>query len=324
MKLGYVGLGNMGGALATRIASHHALAVFDREASAVSALAAAGATPCGSITELAETCTTILLCLPTSEHVRSALFDKDGLSSRLPVGSLVLDQTSGDPKQTRAMARELADRGIDLVDAPVSGGADAALAGTISIMLGAPAHLVGRAVDVLGLISDEVVHIGPVGTGHTMKLVNNLISTSQRVLTLEALALAVKLGIDPFVALDVLARTGARNAFLEVQARKVLANEIDWAGGFSLGLAYKDLALVCEAASQAGVPTRYGSLTMDLHRVAVDRLGRERSVEAIVEIIQAECAVGLVAAQPIIANQDNRHTTESPISGGVSEGARLA
>ncbi|MDQ4112061.1 MAG: NAD(P)-dependent oxidoreductase [Actinomycetota bacterium] len=297
-EMGYVGLGDMGGALARRIASRHPLRVYDRSEAAVAALVDAGAAASHSLVDLGRSCRVVLLCLPTSAHVRTVLFDDGGLAEALEPGSVVIDQTSGDPSQTAAMAAELATRGLHLVDAPVSGGAQGALAGTISMMLGAPAELVEPATRALRTIGDNVTHIGPVGSGHTMKLVNNLLSCSQRLLTLEALAIAAKQGIDPKLAVDVLRQGGARNAWLEIQGAKVVTGAIDLAQGFSLGLAHKDLSLACDLASEIGVPTFYGSLSRDLHRLAVAQLGGAISVEAVAGLVGGLAGAALVAPSP--------------------------
>lgn len=293
VNIGYVGLGDMGGPLATRLVANHALHVFDLNPAAVASLEEAGAMPADSLTSLAETCSIVLLCLPTSAHVRAVVLGEGGLADALAPGSLIIDQTSGDPTVTRDLASDLAQRKIGLVDAPVSGGAPAALAGTISIMLGAADDHLIQAVEVLELISSTVTHLGPVGAGHTMKLVNNLLSCSQRLLSLEAIALATKNGVDPTIAVDVLSKGGGRNAYLELQGHKILAGDRD--RGFSLGLAHKDLVLACELASKVGVPTFYGSLSRDLYQTAISTLDRSSHVENIAAFVESIADVSLVS-----------------------------
>lgn len=231
------------------------------------------------------------MCLPTSDHVRSVIFDADGLLAALAPGALIIDQTSGDPEATRPMARDLHAHDITLVDAPVSGGAPGALAGTISIMLGADPAALERATDVLGSISSTITHIGPVGTGHTIKLVNNLMSCTQRWLSLEALALATKNDIEPEVALKVLVAGGGRNAWLEQQGAKVLAGDRD--RGFSLALAHKDLRLACALAAAKGVPTFYGSLSRELYQVGIAQVGGNAHVEAVATVVEQLAQVEL-------------------------------
>ncbi|MFE5838781.1 NAD(P)-dependent oxidoreductase [Arthrobacter sp. NPDC056493] len=293
MSTGYIGLGDMGGALASRLQSQRQISVYDMNESAVSALVSQGAVACGSLAELGRTCTTVFLCLPTSQHVRTVIFGSGGLVETLAPGSLIIDQTSGDPEATRAMAQDLEKYQIVLVDAPVSGGAPAALAGTISIMLGADDQVVERAVEVLESISSTITHIGGVGTGHTIKLINNLLSCSQRWLSLEALAIATKNGIDPEAALKVLLAGGGRNAYLEQQGSKVLAGDRD--RGFSLGLAHKDLKLACALGAASGVPTFFGSLSRELYQTGIALLGRDSHVETIATVVERLADVELTS-----------------------------
>ncbi len=129
MQIGYIGIGNMGGALAARLQLTHPLVAFDLSEAAMRAMAEKGARLAGSVRDLAAMCDTIFLCLPTSRHVREVIFSESGLSPALKAGTLIVDQTTGDPTETRAMEAELAQRGVDLIDAPVSGGKMGAEAG---------------------------------------------------------------------------------------------------------------------------------------------------------------------------------------------------
>ncbi|MYW96119.1 NAD(P)-dependent oxidoreductase [Amycolatopsis rubida] len=291
MGIGYIGLGDMGGALAIRLQSQRQISVYDRDAAAMAKLAAEGAIAAESAADLARTCTTVLLCLPTSDHVRSVIFGEGGLAETLAPGSLVIDQTSGDPTTTRELAAELAAYRITLADAPVSGGAPAALAGTISIMLGAADGVVDRASEVLRSISQTIAHVGAVGAGHTIKLVNNLLSCSQRWLSLEALALAVANGITAEAALKVLVAGGGRNAYLEQQGIKILDGDRD--RGFSMGLAHKDLKLATALGASSGVPTFFGSLSRDLYQVGIAELGRDSHVETVASVVEKLAGVEL-------------------------------
>ncbi len=291
MRIGYIGLGDMGGALATRLQSRHPLCVHDLNAAAVATLVGHGATAATSTAELACQVDVVLLCLPTSQHVRSLVLDQGGLLSNLTPGALVIDQTSGDPDITVALAEALAERKITLVDAPVSGGAAAALAGGISIMLGAEGDAIERASEVLRLISPNVVHVGVVGSGHTMKLVNNFVSCSQRLLSLEALALATKKGIAPETAVKVLAAGGARNAFFEQQADRILSGVRDT--GFSVGLAHKDLVLACGLAASVRAPAFYASVTRELYQMAANRFGYNARVDRVADLVEEISAVEL-------------------------------
>src|SRR5882672_8091005 len=139
MDIGYVGLGKMGGALAKRLMRQHKLRVFDLKLSVVQELAAASAVPVQTLGAMAGACDVVMTCLPTSNEVHDVIFGSDGMLGQLKAGSVVIDMTTGDPNATRAMAAELKARNITLIDAPVSGGPHGATAGTIAIMVGAPA-----------------------------------------------------------------------------------------------------------------------------------------------------------------------------------------
>jgi 3-hydroxyisobutyrate dehydrogenase len=195
-------------------------------------------------------------------------------------GTVLVDQTTGDPNVTRAMASDLAVRGIDLIDAPVSGGRQGAQAGTIAIMVGASGEQYIRVEPILKAISPNVFHAGGVGNGHVVKLVNNLMSTAQRLLSFEAVTLAVRNGVDPKTAVDILLASGGRNAFLErIMAPRVLAGKLDI--GFTLGLAHKDVRLACELGQTSDVPMFFGNLTRDLYRLCIAELGREAQVDTV-------------------------------------------
>ena len=180
MRVGYIGLGNMGGALARRLQRSQPLHVYDLNPEALARLTAAGATACASPREVGEASDIVLTCLQTSSQVRSMIFGAGGLAEGLAADAIIIDQTTGDAFETRAMHKELAARGIHFLDAPVSGGPPGAEAGTIAIMTGAPADLFARVEPVLRAISGNVFHVGEVGAGHVMKVVNNLLSAAQR------------------------------------------------------------------------------------------------------------------------------------------------
>jgi 3-hydroxyisobutyrate dehydrogenase len=294
--IGYVGLGNMGGPLARRLLLGHALLVYDRDPVAVARLAESGATACSDLGELGSACDVVLLCLPTSDHVRAVIFGDGGLAGAMDPGTLIVDQTSGDPNVTRAIAAELAELDIDLVDAPVSGGARGAEAGTIAIMVGAAPEQYDLVEPILTTISPNVFHAGEVGTGHTIKLVNNLMSATQRLLTFEALALAAKNGMDPRRAVDILVASGGRNAYLEkIMGPLVLDGQLGT--GFTLGLAHKDLRLACELGVQSGVPMFLGNLARELYQVHINEMGYDTKVDSAALVVDRQAGTHLVPAQ---------------------------
>lgn len=280
MNIGYVGLGNMGGALARRLQLTHPLQVYDRDGTCVQRLVERGATRAENLTHLAQSCDVIILCLPTSEHVRSVLFGADGIAASVKRGTLIVDQTSGDPTMTRAIAAELAERGIGIVDAPVSGGPAGADAGTIAIMVGAELGVFERVAPVLRAISPNVFHAGGIGCGHVVKLANNLLSAGTRLMTLEAMALAVKNGVDSEKALEIMMASGGRNFWMEkYMANYILTGKLKAA--FALGLLHKDVRLACQLGQDSGMPMLFGNLSKDFYQMALN----EHSFDAPVNVV---------------------------------------
>ena len=285
IRIGYVGLGEMGGALARRLQLSRPLTVFDLSIEAIGGLTDVGAAAADSLPALAEQCDVVFLCLPKSSHVREAIFDESGLRGGLKPGMMLVDQTTGDPSQTRAMAAELAGRGVTMIDAPVSGGAVGAAAGTIAVMVGADAEHFETVKPILDDISANVFLAGGVGAGHTMKLVNNLLSGTQRVLTLECLALAQKNGIDPLDAARILMAGGARNVFLEKGVGPIIERG-DLGPPFSLELMHKDIDLACRVGNDVGMPMFFGSVTRDVYRLAMNLVGKDEPVNTVARVTE--------------------------------------
>lgn len=279
-RIAYVGLGNMGGALARRLQLAWPLVVFDRSPAAMQALVAQGATASESLTDLASNSDIVLLCLPTSRHVREVIFGEAGLLSGARAGLVIIDQTTGDPQATRAMAAELAPRGISLMDAPVSGGPRGAQAGNIAIMAGAPEGLFQRIRWVLDAISSEVFHAGDVGAGQVIKLANNMLHHSQRLLSLEALTLAVKSGVEAHKAAEILLASSGRNYYMEHNLeQRVLAGKPF--SGFTLELLLKDVRLATQLGADNGVPLFFGDLVREYYQMCTSELGPDTQVNAV-------------------------------------------
>jgi 3-hydroxyisobutyrate dehydrogenase len=274
MRIGYIGLGSMGGRLARRLQREHVVSVYDRDPAAVAALAELGALPCASSSEVAAQSDVLFLCLPTSDHVRSVLFDQEGVLAGAASGLVVVDQTTGDPEVTRQLARELADHGVELLDAPVSGGPMGADAGTVAIMVGAPGDRYEAVAEILRVVSPNVFHAGEVGCGHVIKLANNLMSAVHRTASLEALSLAVKNGVDPGRALEILLAGSGRNFYLETfVGSHLLTGQL--ASGFTLALLHKDVRLACALGDKSDVPMLFGNLVKEFYQMCINDQGSQ-------------------------------------------------
>ncbi len=289
MQLGYVGLGNMGAALARRLLRKDKMRVYDLRPETMARLADQGGIASQSPKALAAESDMVMTCLPTSREVREVIFGADGLAAGLKKGGIIADMTTGDPNATRAMAKELARSGITLIDAPVSGGPHGADAGTIAIMVGAPADIYARVEPVFQTISPNVFHCGDVGTGHTMKLVNNVIAASVRMATFEAVTMGIKNGLSLETCARVLAKGSARSYTTEITLPKFVKGELKT--NFTLELMHKDVRLATELGVASASPMPVCNLVREVFQMAVNELGGPSDVNALIHMYERQSKV---------------------------------
>lgn len=292
MQLGYIGLGNMGAALARRILRVHKMRVYDLKPEAMVRLSDKGGAPAQSPKALAAECDLVMTCLPTSKEVHDAIFCPDGIASGLKRGGIIADMTTGDPNATRTMAAELASAGISLIDAPVSGGPHGADAGTIAIMVGAPADLYQRVKPIFETISPNIFHCGDVGTGHVMKLVNNVIAASVRTVTFEAVAMGIKNGLSLKTCAEVLAKGSARSYSTEVTLPRLVSGAMQ--ANFTLGLMHKDVRLATELGVTSGSPMLVSGLVREIFQTALNEQGAEADVNMLIRLFERQSQVKIV------------------------------
>lgn len=294
LVLGYVGLGPMGAALARRLLLTHEVHVTDVRAEAVQPLVDAGAVAAPDLPALARACDVILLCLPTSDVVRQVLFGPRGLAEGLAPGKMVIDQTTGDPEVTRAIAAQLARQGVVLADAPVSGGPAGAAAGTVAILCGAPAAEEARVRAVLEAISPKVLYCGATGSGHITKLVKNALGACNRLITYEALALAVKAGLRLSDVGGAVKKGPAWNNTVD----RILA--VLSAGGTTatlrIELMVKDLTLACRLGSSCGAPMLIANLVRSRFEEAVSLLGPDANIDDIARLYESGAGIRFAGA----------------------------
>jgi 3-hydroxyisobutyrate dehydrogenase len=273
-RIGYVGLGVMGGALARRLLREHKLTVFDLSKERCAEFAALGATVVGSPAEVGAASDIVLTCLPTSDNVRDVIFGGNhGLIRGMTKGGLIVDQTSGATAATRAMAAELESTGIELIDAPVSGGPKGADAGTIAIMVGGTDAQYARIAPILQVISPNVAHVGPLGAGHTLKAVNNMMSAGNRLLAFEAVSIAAANGLDPAIVVDMINKSSGRNNCTQNVFPKHIFTD-DFEAQFTLALMEKDVSLAAQLAQGGFENLTLTPLILRNYRMAIERFGR--------------------------------------------------
>jgi 3-hydroxyisobutyrate dehydrogenase-like beta-hydroxyacid dehydrogenase len=291
MELGYIGLGNMGGALARRLLRRHQMRVFDLRPQIVAGFAEAGAIPTQSAQALARESDMVMTCLPSSAEVHDVLFGEGRVAEVLRPGQIFADMTTGDPGETRKMAARLAEKGVAMIDAPVSGGPHGANAGTIAIMVGAPPELYARVKPIFETISPNIFHTGEVGTGHVMKLVNNVISAGVRAVTFEALAMGIKNGLSLETCASVLQKGSARSATTELALPKLLAS--DFTVSFTLALMHKDVRLATKLGSDSATPMILANIVRELFQTVINEHGADQDTLTLVKLFERNAGVAI-------------------------------
>ena len=290
-RIGYIGLGVMGGALARRLLREHKLTVFDMSAERCAEFAALGATVVGSPAEVGAASDIVITCLPTSAQVKEVIFGGNhGLIRGMQPGGIIVDQTSGATVMTRAMDAELAPTGVRLIDAPVSGGPQGADAGTIAIMIGGTDEQYARVAPVLQVISPNVVHVGPLGAGHTLKAVNNMMSAANRLLAFEAVSIAASQGLDPKIVVDVINKSSGRNsATLGTFPNNIFTDNFE--ARFTLAVMEKDVALAAELATGGFAELTLTPLILRNYRMAIERYGRQGDLHQMLRFYEEAAGV---------------------------------
>jgi 2-hydroxy-3-oxopropionate reductase len=252
-RIGFIGLGVMGKPMARNlVGAGHDLVVWSRTRADVDELAGEGAASASSAREVAERAGVTILMLPDSPQVREVLDGDDGLLAGAGDGTLVVDMSTISPVVTRAIAAELAQRGVRWVDAPVSGGDVGAREATLSIMAGGADEDFARARPLFEALGKTIVHVGPVGAGQVVKACNQIVVALTIEAVGEALVLGSKAGVDPARILDVLSGGLAANKVMEVRRENFLRH--DFTPGFRIDLHHKDLGIALAAGREHGVP----------------------------------------------------------------------
>jgi 3-hydroxyisobutyrate dehydrogenase-like beta-hydroxyacid dehydrogenase len=259
-RCGVLGAGSIGGSAAARLASQGVeVATFDIDVDRVAALGAEGVAAAANARELAEGAEVIFMALPNTPHIEAALAGEDGLRAGLRQGTLVMLLSTIDPDEARRIGAELAAAGAELLDTPVSGGPVAARAGELTIMAGGSDAAFERGRPLLALLSDHLVHVGPLGAGETAKLVNNLMGSVIVLGIAEGVALAAKAGLDVERTLEAIAGASGSSWILDTWIPRTILKDPSQTH-FAVELMAKDMGLVRELAEENGVELEAGAL----------------------------------------------------------------
>lgn len=290
--VGFIGLGHIGGAVAANlVADGHDVTAYDLSAARLEAVA--GARAASRVADLAAASEITFTSLPTSEVVATVA---QGWAATAPPGSILVDLSTGDPEANRGLAARMAAAGHAFVEAPLTGGAVGARDRRLVFMVGGEDDAVARVRPVLDPLGRATFHLGPVGAGSTMKLVNSLLAFAATWSSLEGLSVAAAAGIDLRDAVEVVRTAGASNFFVD-RAVEGLA-ERGRPPQFTLGLARKDADLVVGAAEAGGVPAPLAAALAEVLGDAVDRGHGERDWSDLVVAAEERAGRPLVLRPP--------------------------
>jgi 3-hydroxyisobutyrate dehydrogenase len=252
------------------IKAGHKLAVFDLSEVALKSVADAGATAATSALETLQGAEVVISMLPASVHVESLYLGDTGLLTQIGKGTLIIDCSTIAPASAKKVSDAAAARGLEMIDAPVSGGTAGAAAGTLTFIVGGPADALQRARPLLSLMGKNIFHAGGAGAGQVAKICNNMLLGILMAGTAEALNLGVASGLDPKVLSDIIAKSSGRNWATELYnpypgvMENVPASR-GYSGGFGVDLMLKDLGLAAEAAMATKSATPLGELARNLY-----------------------------------------------------------
>lgn len=292
-KIGFIGLGNMGGGMACNlIKKGNSILAFDVVDSNIQAVVAQGGVAASSPSAVAAECSKIVTMLPNNAIVEQVYSGPDGILSSIKERGFLIDCSTVDPALSKQLAQTSKSQGAEFVDAPVSGGVNAASAGTLTFMVGAETEQnFTVAQQTLQHMGAKIIHCGGVGTGGAVKICNNMLLAVSMIGTSEAMNLGIQLGLDPKLLADIMGSATGRCWSVDTYnpCPGVFPNvpsSNDYKGGFGTALMTKDLGLAQDAATRAGSATPLGSLAHQIYRTMCNNGFAEKDFSSAFKFIQ--------------------------------------
>jgi 3-hydroxyisobutyrate dehydrogenase len=259
-KIGFIGIGFMGKPMSLNLMkAGYAIIAYDINQEPLEELREKGADITSSCKEVAAKSDIIITMLPNSEDVEQAILGKAGVIEGVKPDSIVIDMSTIDPSTTRKIARVLFQKGVKMLDAPVSGGQMGAKAGSLAIMVGGDEEIYHRCLNIFNAMGKKIYYCGGNGNGEVVKIANNLLAGINIVASAEALAMGVKSGVDFKVLFDAINASSGQNFVMQFYAA-VKAFQGDFEPGFMADLMYKDLGLAMNLAREVKIPMPVGAL----------------------------------------------------------------
>lgn len=290
--IAFIGLGNMGGPMATNLLkAGHEVRVFDLVPALVKQLVSDGAQAAKSAANAADSADYVISMLPAGKHVASLYIGDEGLLASLKPGTMVIDSSTIDAETARDVHAACRDKGIEMLDAPVSGGVAAAAAGSLTFMCGGSEKAFEKAKGILGDMGQNIFHAGPDGAGQVAKMCNNMLLAIHMIGTSEALQLGTKNGLDAKVLSDIMLASSGKNWSLErynpfpgVMPATPASN--DYQPGFMVDLMAKDLGLAIANANACGSATPLGEKALGLYQQKQQDGDGKRDFSSIIELLK--------------------------------------
>jgi len=284
-SIGFIGLGIMGKPMARNLLkAGYSLTVYNRSAGPMQELANDGATQASSSKEVAENTEILITMLPDSPDSEKVILGEEGVLEGARKGSIIIDMSSIAPLTSRKIAEEASKKGVEMLDAPVSGGEPGAIAGTLAIMVGGKQDVFDRCLPILDVMGRSVVRVGDVGAGNFVKLANQIIVAANIEAIGEAFVLAQKAGIDPELAFQAIRGGLAGSNALEAKAPMIMKRNFN--PGFRIRLHQKDLHNALLTAKDLGVPLPVTSLVQQMLGALINRDRGEFDHSAIVNFVE--------------------------------------
>jgi 3-hydroxyisobutyrate dehydrogenase-like beta-hydroxyacid dehydrogenase len=289
-KVGFIGLGAMGGPMALNLAkAGFALVVHDIDQTKTAAVRAKGAELAGTAEGVAAETDRTIVIVETTEQAESVILGERGIIRSAKPGHILLCMATIDPFAARTIAEKLAARGIAMLDAPVSGGTGRAQSGELSVIVGGAADVVAKCEDLFTAMGNRTFHVGPLGNGLAMKLVNNMLVQVNTVAVAEALVLGVKAGLDPQAIYEVVRVSTGASAAWELRVPRILSG--DFEPGGTIDISYKDQELETAFAKRLGVPLLLANLSQQVYQMARARGLNKQDGAAIVKVFEQMAGV---------------------------------
>ncbi|NKJ49035.1 oxidoreductase [Burkholderia sp. SG-MS1] len=288
--VGFVGLGNMGKPMASRlVAAGFRVIVHDRAQAPVDEVVKLGAKQASSAEEVASEAELVLVSLPTPDIVQDVVFGNNGLLSGGKLRVFVDLSTTG-PKAEVSIAERLLEKGVITIDCPVSGGVSSAQKGTLALMASGPSNTFREIEPILAVLGKIFYCGNKAGQGQTLKLANNLMSAAALAVSAEAIAMGVKAGLDPTVMIEVINASSGRNSATQDKfPRAIIPRTFDF--GFATGLSYKDARLCVEEAETLGVPMVVGSAVREMLAITQSMYGADSDFTSIARVVETWAGV---------------------------------